>query len=119
MPPVDQVTHMPIKVNEIFTAPDIEKLLQNYDALHDLPIVQMDKAELSPENASPTDIPHLEQTLMSLLEFTSDKVLKLQKNNTFCKNILQHIHCSKNDNYFIDAMGIYIKRLSISTVHFQ
>ena len=43
---------------------------------------------------------------MSLPEFTPDKVMKLQKNDTFCKHILQHIHCSKNDNYFIDAMGI-------------
>ena len=48
---------------------------------------------------------------MSLPEFTPDKVLKLQKNNTFCKHILQHIHCSKNDNYFIDATGILHKKV--------
>ena len=48
---------------------------------------------------------------MSLLEFTPDKVIKLQKNDTFCKHILQHIHCSKNDNYFIDAMGILHKKV--------
>ena len=83
LPPVKKVTHMPIEVTEISIAPDIEKLLQNYDALHDLPTAQMDKAELSLENASSADIPHLEQNLMSLLEFTPDKVIKLQKNDTF------------------------------------
>ena len=76
---------MPIEVNEIFIEPDTEKLAQNYDALHDLLTAQMDKAELSLENTSPTDILHLEQNLMSLLQFTPDKVLKLQKNDTFCK----------------------------------
>ena len=87
MPPVEQVTHMPIQINENFIAPDIEKLETNYDTLYDLPTVQTDKANLPLENASPTDIPHLEQNLMSLLGFTPDKVVKLQKNDTFCKNI--------------------------------
>ena len=100
--PVEQVTHMPIWVNEISIAPEIEKLAKNYDVLHDLPTVQMDKVNLSLENASP----HLKQNLVSLTEFTLDKVVKLQKNDIFCKNILEHIYCSKNDNYFIDAMGI-------------
>ena len=76
---------MPIEVNEMFITPDIEKLMQNYDALHDLATGQMDKAELSLQNTSSTDIPHLEQNLMSLLEFTPDKVRKLQLNDTFCK----------------------------------
>ena len=111
LPPVEQVTHIPIQVNEIFVAPDIEKLATNYDALHDLPTVQTDNANLSLENASPTDIPHLEQNLMSLPEFTLEKVVKLQKNDTFCKNILEHIHCSKNDNYFTDTMGILHKKV--------
>ena len=111
LPPVKQVTHMPIEVNEIFIAPNIEKFTQNYNALHDLPTAQTDKAELSLENASPTDISHLEQNLMSLLEFTPDKVIKLQKNNTFCKHILQHIHCSKNSNYIIDTIGILHKKV--------
>ena len=48
---------------------------------------------------------------MSLLEFTPDKVIKLQKNDTFFKNILQHIQYSKNDNYFIDPMGILHKKV--------
>ena len=39
------------------------------------------------ENASPTDIPHLEQNLMSLLEFTPNKVVKLQRMIHFAKNI--------------------------------
>ena len=77
MPPVKQVTYMPIQVNEIFVAPDIKKLATNYNTLHDLPTVQTDNANLSLENASPTEIPHLEQNLMSLPEFTLEKVVKL------------------------------------------
>ena len=101
-----------MEVNEIFFAPAIEKLKQNYEALHDLPTAQMDKPELSLENASPADIQHLEQNLMSLLEFIPHKVIKLQKNDTFCKHILQHIHCRKIDNYFIDAMGTLHKEVN-------
>ena len=77
------VTHTPLQVNEIFIAPNIEKLTQNDDALHDLPTAQTDEAKLSLENASPTEIPHLEQNLMSLPELTPNKVIKLQKNVTF------------------------------------
>ena len=107
LPPVEQATHMPIQVNEIFIAPDIEILAENYVVLHDLPTLQMDTANLSVENISPTHIPpHLEHNLMSLPEFTLDKVVKLQKKDTFCKNTLEHIHCSKQNSYFIDAMGI-------------
>ena len=47
LPPVEQGTHMPIEVNEIFIAPNIEKLVQNYNELHDLSTAQTDKAELS------------------------------------------------------------------------
>ena len=102
---------MPIEVNEIFIAPDIEELMENYDALHDFPTVQTDKAELSPENVSPTDIPHLEQNLMFLPEFSPVQVTKLQKNDTYCTNILQHIECSKDDIFFIDGMGIPYKKV--------
>ena len=44
MPPVEPVIHMPLEVNEIFIAPNIEKLMQNYDALHDFPTAQTDEA---------------------------------------------------------------------------
>ena len=117
--PVEQVTHLAIQVNKIFVAPYIEKLATDYDALPDLPTVQTENANLFLENASPRDIPHLEQNLRSLPEFTMEKVVNLQKNYTFCKNILEHIHCSKNNNYFTDAMGILHKKLLISIVHFQ
>ena len=30
LPPLEQTTHMPIQVNEIFVAPDIEKLVTHY-----------------------------------------------------------------------------------------
>ena len=48
---------------------------------------------------------------MSFPKFTLDKVIKLTKNEKFCKIILQHIYCSKNDNYFLDAMGILHKKV--------
>ena len=75
LPPVEQVTHMPKEVNGIFIAPDIEKVMENYDTLHGLPTAQMKKAELYLENSLPTDILHLEQNLMSLPEFNPDKVI--------------------------------------------
>ena len=55
-----------------------------------------DDVKLSLENVSPTDTAQLEQNLISLLELTSEKVTKLQKNDTFCKkhnttHILQQI----------------------------
>ena len=34
---------MPIEVNESFITPNVEKLMQNYNALHDLPTVQLDE----------------------------------------------------------------------------
>ena len=79
LPPYEPATYMPLEVNEIFTAPNIEKLMQNYNALHDIPIAQTDKAKLCLENVSPTDIAQLEQNLMSLPDLTPDKVPKLQK----------------------------------------
>ena len=46
---------------------------------------------------------------MSLPELTPEKIIKLQKNDTFCNNILHHIYCDTNENYFTDAMGILHK----------
>ena len=66
-----------------------KKLAQSYDTLHELPTGQTNNdIKLSLEIVSPTDIPQLEQNLVSLLEFTSEKVTKLQKNDTFFKNII-------------------------------
>ena len=76
-PPVEPMTHTALEVNEVFTTPNMEKHMQNYEAL------------------------------------TPDQVINLQKNDICCKNILPHIHCRKNDNYFIDAIGILHKKLSI------
>ena len=76
---VEPVTNVPLEVNKIFIAPNVDKLMQNYNALHDLPTAQTDKAKLSLQNVSPTYIPQLEQNLMSLPELTPDKVTKLQK----------------------------------------
>ena len=102
---------MPLEVNEVFIAPDIERLTQTYDTLQNSPIAQTNEdTKLSLENAPPIDIPHLEQNLMSLLELIPEKVIKLQKNDIFCKIIIQHIACSKYHNYFIDAIGIPHKK---------
>ena len=61
-----------------------------------LPTAQTnDDIKLSLENMLPTDIPQLEQNLMSLPELTPEKVIKLQKNVMFCKNIVQDIGYSK------------------------
>ena len=40
LPPVEQSTHTPIEVNEVFIAPDIENLMQNYDMLKTLLVIQ-------------------------------------------------------------------------------
>ena len=85
--------------------------MQNYNTLNTLPGTQADEATISLENASPADIPHLEQNLMSLIELTPEKVVQLQQNHTFCKNIFQHIHCNTIENYFTDAMGILHKNV--------
>ena len=50
------MTHTPLEVNEIFIAPNVEKITHNYDALHDLLITQTDEVKQSLENASPLDI---------------------------------------------------------------
>ena len=62
------------------------------------------------ENASPKDIPHLEQKLMSLPKLTSKILTQLQKNDTFCNNIITYMHCSPCGNYFTDAIGILHKK---------
>ena len=103
---------MLLEVNEVFIAPNIEKLMQTYGTLHDLPTGQTnDGIKLSLGNMLLTDIPQLEQNLMSPPELTSEKVRELQNNDTFCKNNNTNIDCNKNDNYLIDATGILHKKV--------
>ena len=54
--PVEQSTHTPIEVNEIFITPNTENLVQNYVTLKTLPVTKADEAKLSLDNASPADI---------------------------------------------------------------
>ena len=54
----------------------------------------------------------MEENLMSLRELTPDKVIKLQESDVFHKNILQHIGCSKYENYFQDAMSVFHKKVA-------
>ena len=112
LPPVEPVTHMSLELNEVFIAPDIERLMQTYDTLCGLPTGQTnDDIKLSLQNTLPTDIPQLEQNLMSLAALTPEKVIKLLKNDIFCENIIQHTSCSKYNNYFIDATAILHKKV--------
>ena len=61
LPPVEPVTHMLLEVNEVFIAPDIEKLMQTYHTLHDSPTGKTnDNVKLSLENALPADVLQLE-----------------------------------------------------------
>ena len=77
-------------MNEVFITPDIERLMQAYDTLHDPPTAQTgDDIKLSLKNASLTDKPPLEENLMLLPELTPDRLIKLQENDVFCKNILR------------------------------
>ena len=49
--------HTLLKVKEAFITPDIERLMQTYDTLHNSPTAQTgDGVKLSLENASPADI---------------------------------------------------------------
>ena len=110
--PIEPVTHMPVEVKEVFITPDIERLIQTWDTSHGSPIAQTnDDIKLSLENVSTSDILKLEQNLMFLPELTLEKVIKLQKNDIFSKNGIQHIGCSKYDNYFIDTIDILQKNV--------
>ena len=105
LPPVEQSTHTPIEVQEIFITPNIENLAENYNIQNTLPVTQPEEFKLSLDNALPGDIPQLEQNLM-----VPEKIIQLQRNGTFCNNIIQHMHCNTNENYFTDAMDILHKK---------
>ena len=112
LPPVEPATHMPLEMNEVFIALNNQKLIHTYDTLHKLPTGQTnDSIKLSLENMSPADILQLEQNLMSILELTPEKVIKLPQNDIFYKSIMQHIGCSKYDSYFRDVTGIIHKKV--------
>ena len=65
LPPVVPVTHTSLEVNKVLITPDIERLMQAYDTLHNPPTAQTgDDVKLSLENMSPTKIPQLEENLM-------------------------------------------------------
>ena len=69
--------------------------MQSYDTLKTLPVTQKEESKLSLDNASPEDIPHFEEKLMSLPMLTSNKVVQLPKK----WHILQeHIKTSAMEN---------------------
>ena len=57
------------------------------------------------------DTPQLEQKLMSLPESTPDKITLHQQKDTFCSNILTHLHCNPHDKNFTDSIGILYKKV--------
>ena len=72
--------------------------MQNYETLKTLHVTQTEEFKLSLDSESHKDIPHLEQNFMSLPELTPEKIAQLQENDTFCNNILQHMHYNMNKN---------------------
>ena len=44
--PGEPTAHMPLEVNEVFIESNIEKFMQNYNAVHDMPTAQTDEAKL-------------------------------------------------------------------------
>ena len=86
LPHIEPVTLTPLEVNEAFTTPDIDRLMQTYDTLHDSPAAQTgDNVKLSLENVSPADIQQLEENLMSLLELIPEKVINYKRVMCFAK----------------------------------
>ena len=47
LPPVEQSTHTPIEVHKIVIKPDIENLMQNYNAQNNLAAAQPEESKLS------------------------------------------------------------------------
>ena len=85
LPRIWQSTHTPTDIQEFFIKPDIENLIQNYDTHNSLPAIQSEESKLSLDNTISWRYPRLEQKLMSLPKLTPEKIITLQKNNTFCK----------------------------------
>ena len=48
---------------------------------------------------------------MCLPELTLGKITQLQKDDTFCNNIITHLHYSSHENYFTDVMGTLHKKV--------
>ena len=57
------------------------------------------------------DTPQVEQKLMSLPKLTPDKITLLQQKDTFCNNILSHLHCNLHYKYFTDSVGMLHKKV--------
>ena len=110
LPPVEQSTHIPTEVQEIFIKPNIENLMLNYDTQNTLPVTQPGGSKLSLDNASPEDIPQLEQNNVPT-RVDPRKNNPTTKNNIFCNIIIQHMHCNTSKKYFANTMGILHKKV--------
>ena len=56
---------------------------------------------------------------MYLPKLTPDKITLLQQKDTFCNNILTHLHCNPHDKYFIDTTGIFHKKVTDFNITFS
>ena len=78
LPPMEQATHTPVTVHKISIEPNVKTLAKQFT------ISQIGNPDISLEDVSPKDEPHLEHKVMSLSKFMPDKIIQLQKNYTFC-----------------------------------
>ena len=102
---MEEATHTPITIHEISIEPNIKTLAKQFT------ISQIGNPDIYSEDVSSKDAPNLEQKLMSHPKLTSNKIIQLQKNDTFCNNIITHLHCNAHENYFTDAIGILHKKV--------
>ena len=69
LPPMEQATHTPITVQEIFIKTNEESLAKQFT------ISQIENPDISLEDVSPKDAPHFEKKLMSIPKLTPDKII--------------------------------------------
>ena len=69
--------------------------------------------KLLPEGINPKDATQFEHKLMSLPMLAPDKITLLQQKDTFCNDILTHLHCNPHEKYFMDSIGILHRSLAL------
>ena len=117
--PVKPVTHTHLELNEAVITPDIERLAQSYDTLYDPTTIQTsDDAKLSIKNAS-LRCTATGREFNVFVRINTRQSNKITKKSCFCKGFLQHIGCSRYENYFQDATGVLHKKVVDFNSFFQ
>ena len=80
-----------------------------------LQVTQPEESKLSLDNTSSEDIPQLEQKFNVPTRIKTRENNQTTKNDTFCNNIIHHMHCNTNKNYFTDAMVILQKVINFNS----